>query len=98
MPHTRPWSQAQNQLALADRTHLVALAWLEVDQAWRGQRPLTGTSTYEQLPPRDEHESVLVNLMLLQALALRQEQRNHAVGLVIGTKDLRLVSRDTQTI
>ena len=98
MPNTRPRSQAQNQLALADRTYLVALARLEVDQAWRGERPLTCTSTYEQLPPRDEHEGVLVNLMLLQALALGQQQRNHAVGLVIGTKDLRLVSRDTQPI
>ena len=98
VPNTRPWSQAQNQLALADRTHLVALARLEVDQAWRGQRPLACPSAYEQLPTRDEHESVLVNLMLLQALALRQQQRNHAVGLVIGTKDLRLVSRDTQPI
>jgi hypothetical protein len=39
-----------------------------------------------------------VNLMLLQALTLGQQQRNHAVGLVIGTKDLRLMSRDTQPI
>jgi hypothetical protein len=50
----------------------MALARLEVDQAWRGQGSLTGTSTYEQLPTRDEHEGVLVNLMLLQALTLGQ--------------------------
>jgi hypothetical protein len=98
MPNTRPWSQAQNQLALADRAYLVALARVEVDQAWRGQRPLACPSTYEQLPTRDEYEGVLVNLMLLQALALGQQQRNDAVGIVIGTKDLRLVSRDTQPI
>lgn len=76
----------------------MALARLEVDQAWRGQRSLTGTSTYEQLPARDEHERVLVHLVLLQGLALGQQQRDNAVGIVIGTKDLRLVSRDTQTI
>ena len=98
VPNTRPWSQAQNQVALADRAYLVALARLEVDQAWRGERPLACPSAYEQLPTRDENEGVLVNLMLLQALALGQQQRNHAVGLVIGTKDLRLVSRDTQPI
>ncbi len=98
VPNTRPRSQAQNQVALADRTYLMALARLEVDQAWRGERPLACPSAYEQLPTRDENEGVLVNLMLLQALALGQQQRNHAVGLVIGTKDLRLVSRDTQPI
>jgi hypothetical protein len=98
VPNPRPRSQAQNQLALADRAYLVALARLEVDQARRGQRPLACPSAYEQLAARDEHERVLVNLMFLQALALGQQQRNHAVGIVIGTKDLRLMSRDTQTI
>ena len=71
-PTPRPWSQAQNQPALTDRAYLVALARVEVDQAWCGQRPLACPSTYEQPPPRDEHERVLVNLMLLQALALGQ--------------------------
>jgi hypothetical protein len=50
----------------------VTLARLEVDQAWCGQRSLACPSAYEQLPTRDEHEGVLVNLMLLQALALGQ--------------------------
>jgi hypothetical protein len=67
-----PRSEAQNQLTLADRAYLVALGRVEVDQAWRGQRSLACPGTYEQLPTRDEHESVLVNLMLLQALALGQ--------------------------
>jgi hypothetical protein len=98
VPGAGPRSQAQNQVALADRAYLVALARVEVDQAWRGERPLASSSAYQQLPTRDEHEGVLMHLMLLQALALGQEQRNHAVGIVIGPKDLRLVSRDTQTI
>jgi hypothetical protein len=65
VPNTRPWGQAQNKLALADRAYLVALARLEVDQAWRGERPLACPSAYEQLPTRDEHERVLVHLVLL---------------------------------
>jgi hypothetical protein len=73
----------------------VTLARFEVDQAWRGQRPLACPSTYKQLPPRDEHERVLVHLVLLQGLALGQQQRDDAVGIVIGTKYLRLVSHDT---
>lgn len=72
MPGAGPRSQAQNQVALADRAYLVALAWVEVDQTWRRERPLACPSTYQQLPTRDEHEGVLVNLMLLQALALGQ--------------------------
>lgn len=72
MTNTRPWSQAQNELALADRAYLVALARLEVDQARRGQRPLAGTSADKQLAARDEHERVLVHLVLLQTLALGQ--------------------------
>jgi hypothetical protein len=98
VPNTRPWGQTQNQLALADRAYLVALARLEVDQAWRGQGSLTGARTDEQLPARDEHERVLVHLVLLQGLALGEQQRDDAIGIVIGTKDLWLVSRDTQTI
>ena len=43
----------------------MALARLEVDQAWRGERPLACPSAYEQLPTRDEHERVLVHLVLL---------------------------------
>ncbi len=73
----------------------MALARLEVDQAWCGQPPLACPSAYEQLPTRDEHERVLVHLVLLQRLALGQQQRDDAVGIVIGTKDLRLVSHDT---
>jgi hypothetical protein len=65
VPDAGPRSQAQNQLTLADRAYLVALARLEVDQAWRGERPLACPSAYEQLPARDEHERVLVHLVLL---------------------------------
>jgi hypothetical protein len=76
----------------------VALTRLEVDQAWRGQRPLGGFSADKQLAACDEHERVLMNLVLLQDLALRQQEHNDAVGIIVGAKDLRLVSRDTQTI
>jgi hypothetical protein len=41
---------------------------------------------------------MLVHLVLLQRLALWQQQRDDPVGIVIGTKDLRTVGRDTQTI
>jgi hypothetical protein len=76
----------------------VALAGVEVDQARRGQRSLAGARAHQQLAPHDEHEGVLVHLVLLQALALGQEQGDDAVGIVIGAKDLRLVRCDTQTI
>jgi hypothetical protein len=98
VPGARPGSQAQNQLALADGAHLVALAGGEVDQARRGQGPLAGGGAHEQLAPQHEHERVLVHLMLLQNLALGQQQRDHAVGVLIGAQDLRMVRRDTQTI
>lgn len=62
------------------------------------ERPLAGTSADRQLAAQDEHERVLVDLMLLQALALGQQQRDHAIGALIGAKDLRMVRRDTQTI
>ena len=76
----------------------MALARVEVDQARRGQRPLAGARADEQLAPQDEHERVLVHLVLLQGLALGQQQRDDAVGIIVGAKDLRLVRRDTQTI
>ena len=98
MPETGPWSQAENQLGLADRAHLMALARVEMDQAWRGQCPLAGARADEQLATNHEHQRVLMHLVLLQGLALGQQQRDDAAGLIVGTKDLRLVRRDTQTI
>ena len=76
----------------------MALARVEVDQVWCGHSPLAGAGTHEQLPAHDENERMLAHLVLLQTVALRQQQRNDTVGTVIGAKDLRLVSRDTQTI
>jgi hypothetical protein len=51
-----------------------------------------------QLAPQDEHKCVLVDLVLLQGLALGEQQRDHAVGVVVGSQDLRLVRGDAQTI
>jgi hypothetical protein len=76
----------------------VALARVEVDQARCGQRALAGACAHQQLATHDEHERVLVHLVLLQDLALRQQEHNDAVGIIVGSQDLRLVSRDTQTI
>lgn len=98
MSQAGPGSQAQDELALADRPHFVALGGIEVDQARRRERPLAGTGADQQLAAHDEHERVLVDLMLLQALALGQQQRDHAIGALIGVKDLRMVGGDTQTI
>jgi hypothetical protein len=76
----------------------VALAGVKVDQARRGQGPFGGASAHQQLDSHDEYESVLVDLMLLQSLALGKQQRGHAVGVIIGSQDLRMARRDTQTI
>jgi hypothetical protein len=93
-----PRRQAQNKLALADRAYLVALAGLEMDQARRGQRPLVGARAHQQLAAQDEHKRVLMDLVLLQSLALGQQQRDHTIRVLVGAKDLRTVRRDTQTI
>lgn len=76
----------------------MTLAGGEVDQTRRGQSALVGTSAHQQLAPHDEHERMLVDLVLLQGLTLGQQQRDDAVGIVIGSQDLRMVRRDTQTI
>jgi hypothetical protein len=49
MSGARPRSQAQNELALADRANLVALARVEMDQARCGQRSLVGARAHQQL-------------------------------------------------
>jgi hypothetical protein len=76
----------------------MALDRVEMDQAWRGQCPLAGTRTDEQLATQDEYQRVLVHLVLLHGLALEQQQRDDAVGVIVGPEDLRLARRDTQTI
>jgi hypothetical protein len=73
----------------------VALPWVEVDQARCRQGSLAGACAHQQLAANEEHERVLVDLVLLQALALGQQQRDDSVGVVIGSQDLRLVRRDT---
>jgi hypothetical protein len=76
----------------------MALPRVEMDQGRRGQCPLAGARADEQLAPQDEHERVLVHLVLLQGLALGQQQRDDPVGIIVGPEDLRLVRRDTQAI
>jgi len=98
VPGAGPGREAQYELALADRAYLVALAGGEVDQAWRGQRALAGAGAHQQLAPQDEHERVLVDLVLLQGLALGQQQRDDAVGVLIGSQNLRMVRGYAQTI
>jgi hypothetical protein len=98
MTWSGPRSQAQGELALADRAHFVTLSRLEVDQAGSRQRSLGSAGADQQLAAQDEHERVLVDLVLLQTLPLGQQQRNHAVGVVIGAEDLRPVRGDPQTI
>jgi hypothetical protein len=93
-----PRRQAQNKLALADRAYLVALAGREMDQARRGQSSLASAHAHQQLAAQDEHERVLMDLVLLQSLALRQQQRDHTIRVLVGAKDLRMVRGDTQTI
>jgi hypothetical protein len=41
---------------------------------------------------------MLVDLVLLQGLALGQQQRDDAVDVLVGAQDLRLVRGDSQTI
>ena len=40
----------------------------------------------------------LVKLVLSQGLALGQQQRDDAIGVVVGSQYLRMVRGDTQTI
>jgi hypothetical protein len=53
---------------------------------------------HQQLAAQNEHERVLMDLVLLQSLTLGQQQRDHAIRVLVGAKDLRMVRRDTQTI
>ena len=93
-----PRGEAQNELAIADSTHLMALTGIEMDQARCCERPLAGACADEKFAPHDEHECVLMHLVLLQGLSLGKEQRDHPVCIIVGTEDLRAVSRDPQTI
>jgi hypothetical protein len=92
-----PRRQAQSELALADRVYLVVLAGVEMDQARRGQRSLARARAHQQLAAQNEHERVLMDLVLVQSLTLGQQQRDHAIRVLVGAKDLRMVRRDTQT-
>jgi hypothetical protein len=82
-------------LALADRPDFVALAWVEMDQTRCGERSLGGTRAHQKLPTQDEHKRVLMDLMLLQGLALGKKQGDHPIRILIGAKDLRIVRRHT---
>lgn len=76
----------------------MALAGVEVDQAGRAERSLAGARADQQLAAQDEHKRVLMDLVLLQALALGQQQRDDAVRVLIGAEDLRMVRSYPQTI
>jgi hypothetical protein len=93
-----PGGKAEHELALANCTDLVSLTGIEVDQARRCQRPLGSACADEKLAAHDEYERVLMHLMFLRGLALGQQERDNAVCIIVGTKDLRAVSRDSQPI
>jgi hypothetical protein len=76
----------------------MALARVEMDQARCRQSSLVSARANQQLAAQDEHQRVLMDLVLLQSLALGQQQRDHAIRVLIGAKDLRTVRRGTQTI
>ncbi len=98
VPGSGPGSQTQDELTLADRAYFVTLTGVEVDQAGRAERPLAGTGADQQLAAQYEHERVLVHLVLLQALALGQQERDDAVRALIRSEDLWMVRCDTRTI
>ena len=65
VPRPGPRREAQHELALTDRAHLVPLAGSEVDQARAGECPLTGARADVQIASHEEDEGVLVDLVLL---------------------------------
>jgi hypothetical protein len=83
MSRAGPRSKTQHQAALADCPHLVALARIPMDQARCRQVPLAVCGTDVQLTSEEEHEGVLVNLVLLEGLALWQQQHDDAIGLLV---------------
>jgi hypothetical protein len=78
-----PGGKAQHELAIAERTHLMALTGIEMDQARCCERPLAGTCADEKVAPHDEYECVLMYLVFLQGLALRKKQRDDAVCIIV---------------
>ena len=69
-----------------------------MDQAGCGECPLAGACADKQFAAQGEHERVLVDLVLLQALALGQQQRDDTVRAIIRSEDLWMVGGDSQTI
>ena len=66
----------------------------EVDEAVRAQALLLGAGAHQHLAVEDHDQGVLVDLVVGQALALRQDQQDDAVGIVVRAQDARRVRLD----
>jgi hypothetical protein len=61
----------------------VALGRLEVHESLGAEALLSGPRADQHLAIEDDGESVLMDLMLREALARRQGEQDHPVGLVV---------------
>lgn len=72
----------------------MALSRLEVHEAGRAELLLLLARHNQQPSLEDDHERMLVNLMIVQPLALRQGQEDHPACALVGAQHPRTVSLD----
>src|ERR687889_785231 len=95
MPLARPWGEQQDDACVGLSAHLVELLGIEVSKNPAPARDAPAVLLDLHLARRDHHPGALVDLVLLEPLARRQVDRDHA-GLGVAAKDLRLVRLDVE--
>lgn len=98
MAGTGPWGEHDQQPAVRQRPDLVALGGLEVRQSVPSEPPVILADDQLDLPVEHQHERVLVDLVLVQALAPRQRQEYDPVGVIVGSQHARGVRGDVLAI
>jgi hypothetical protein len=86
MPLARPRGKADQNSRVLDGLDLAALGRLEMNEPLGGQALLPLPGSDQELAVEQDDEGVLVDLMLLQTLALGQGEQDDPIGFVIGTK------------
>src|ERR671936_772568 len=90
-----PWRQDQEQPGIGARPHLVALLGLEVGKE-AGPAALAAAALLDLHLAVDHHEvGALVHLVVLEQLAARKVDRDHA-RLVVGAEDPRVMRSDIE--
>jgi hypothetical protein len=92
MTSPRPRRQTDQDPTVHNRSDLMPLSRLKMNQPRSSKLPLLLTRTDQQATLQHDNQRMLMNLMVGKPLSLRQSQQDHPIRVLVRTKNPRRVN------